>query len=150
MAFFSRLRQTRAANRDLGQGVWRRAHDRFNRSLDRVFQVVEGIGNDELHNQLMACANELADLQPRVRVVCTQAQKLTPSEEEFVPERTFDVHRALTKAANDLATSAQVLAMTRLQAEAGSDVGNFAVRTRVQIVVEGVQAAEAALEKVRD
>ncbi len=40
--------------------------------------------------------------------------------------------------------------MTRLQAEAGSDVSNFAVRTRVQIVIEGVQAAEAALEKVRD
>ena len=145
MAFFSRLRKTRAANRDLGQGVWRRAHDRFNRSLDRVFQVLEGIGDDDLHNRLVTHANELADLLPRVQQICAEAQRLTPSDEEFVPQATFEVHRALTKAANDLATTAQVFAMTRLQAEAGQDVSNFAVQSRVRIVVEGIHAADQAL-----
>ena len=149
MAFFSRLRQARAANRDLGQGVWRRAHDRFNRSLDRVFQVLEGIKDDELHNRLMIHANELADLLPQVHGICSAAQKLTPSEEEFVPQQTFDVHRALTKSANDLATTAQVFAMTRLQAEAGQDVSNFAIETRVRIVIEGIETARQALVRAQ-
>jgi len=147
MAFFSRLRSSRAANRDLGQGVWRRAHDRFTRSLDRVFQVLEGIEDDELHNQLMTHANELAELLPQVRAVCTAAHRLTPSEDDHVPGPTFDVHRALTKAANDLATTAQVIAMTRLQAEAGGDAGTFGVQTRARIVVEGVEGAAAALQR---
>lgn len=147
MAFFSRLRKSHAANRLLGQGVWRRAHDRFNRSLDRVFQVLEGIADDQLHNRLMAYANDLADLMPRVQQICAEAQKLTPSSEEFIPELTFNVHRALTKAANDLATTAQVFAITRMQAEAGQDVSNFAVDSRVRIVVEGIENAERALKE---
>lgn len=146
MAFFSRLRKAHAANRGLGQGVWRRAHDRFNRSLDRVFQVLEGIEDDRLHNQLMTYANELADLMPRVQQICTEAHELTPSNEEFIPQDTFDVHRALTKSANDLATTAQVFAMIRMQGESGEDVSNFAVQTRVRIVFEGVEAAAKALQ----
>lgn len=149
MAFFSRMRRERTANRDLGQGVWRRANDRFGRSLDRVFQVIDGISDDDLHNRLMTQANELAGFQPRVYEICSIAHKLTPSEEEYVPGPTFDVHRALTKCANDLATTAQVFAMTRLQAEAGVDTGNFAVETRVRIVAEGIAAAGEALDRAR-
>ena len=59
MAFFSRLRAERAATRELGEGVWRRAHDRFQRSLDRVFQVVEGITDVQAYNELIKEANEI-------------------------------------------------------------------------------------------
>lgn len=147
MAFFSRLRKAKVANRLLGQGVWRRANDRFNRSLDRVFQILEGIADDQLHNRLMGFANELAELMPRVEQVCADAQKLTPSNDEFIPEPTFNVHRSLTKAANDLASTAQIFAMTKLQSEAGQDVSNFAVESRVRIVVEGIENAERSLRE---
>lgn len=147
MAFFSRLRKAKVANRLLGQGVWRRANDRFNRSLDRVFQILEGIADDQLHNRLMGFANELAELMPRVEQICADAQKLTPSNDEFIPEPTFNVHRSLTKAANDLASTAQIFAMTKLQSEAGQDVSNFAVESRVRIVVEGIENAERSLRE---
>lgn len=141
MAFFSRLREQRAATRELGEGVWRRAHDRFTRSLDRVFQVTEGIGDDEVYNQLMAQANEMADLLPAVRQLCVSAQRLTPSENEIIPQETARVHRSLTKSANDLATTAQVIAMMRMQAEAGGTIDIKAVEHRARIVKEDVAQA---------
>ena len=39
---FARFRQERADDRELGTGLWRRAHDRLGRALDRYWQVLEG------------------------------------------------------------------------------------------------------------
>lgn len=150
MVFFSRLRAERAANRDLGNGVWRRAHDRFNRSLDRVFQVIEGIEDDRLHNEFVARANDLAELLPVVREICREAQALTPSEDEQIPQRTARIHRALTKSANDLATTAQAMAMLRIQAEAGGADMLFAVDNRARIVTEEVSQAQRLLRELFD
>lgn len=141
MGIFSRLRDQRAANRDLGQGVWRRAHDRFTRSLDRVFQVIERIEDTELHNELVTRANQMADLLPQVRQLCIDAQALTPSDDEHIPQATAKVHRALTKSANDLATTAQVIAMMRMQGEAGQKTDMVAVDHRSQIVADDVAHA---------
>lgn len=141
MAFFSRLRAQRAATRDLGEGVWRRAHDRFQRSLDRVFQVIEGIEDDQVYNQLVQQANEMAELLPTVRQICCAAQRVTPSDDEQIPQSTAGVHRSLTKSANDLATTAQVIAMMRMQAEAGGQLDINAVQHRAQLVKEDVSRA---------
>ncbi|MFJ2619668.1 hypothetical protein [Glutamicibacter sp. NPDC087344] len=145
MAFFSRLRAQRAANRELGEGVWRRAHDRFTRSLDRVFQVLEGVGDVEIYNQLVKPANDMAELLPLVRQLCADAQRLTPSEDEVIPQATASVHRSLTKSANDLATTAQVIAMMRMQAEAGAPINILSVEHRAQIVKEDVNKAAQLL-----
>ncbi|NAZ17809.1 hypothetical protein GT020_17340 [Glutamicibacter soli] len=149
MAFFSRLRAQRAANRELGEGVWRRAHDRFTRSLDRIFQVLEGINDVEVYNQLVKPANEMADLLPVVRQLCTDAQRITPSEDEVIPQATASVHRSLTKSANDLATTAQVIAMMRMQAEAGSPINVLSVVHRAQIVKDDVNRAAQLLEALK-
>ncbi len=146
MAFFSRLRAQRAANRELGEGVWRRAHDRFTRSLDRVFQVLEGVGDVEIYNQLVKPANDMAELLPLVRQLCADAQRLTPSEDEVIPQATASVHRSLTKSANDLATTAQVIAMMRMQAEAGAPINILSVEHRAQIVKEDVNKAAQLLK----
>ncbi|WP_345472762.1 hypothetical protein QMQ05_02560 [Glutamicibacter ectropisis] len=145
MAFFSRLRAQRAATRELGEGVWRRAHDRFERSLDRVFQVVEGISDVQVYNQLVKEANEMADLLPTVRQLCCMAHQLTPSNDEHIPQSTAGVHRSLTKSANDLATTAQVIAMMRMQAEAGENIDIESVRHRAQLVKEDVGRAAQLL-----
>ncbi|CBT74743.1 hypothetical protein [Glutamicibacter arilaitensis] len=145
MAFFSRLRAERAATRELGEGVWRRAHDRFQRSLDRVFQVVEGITDDQVYNELVKEANEMAVLLPTVRQLCCAAQRITPSNDDTIPQLTSAAHRSLTKAANDLATTAQVIAMMRMQAEAGQPIDIEAVRHRAKLVEEDVSRAAQML-----
>ncbi|GAA1405399.1 hypothetical protein AUR04nite_33150 [Glutamicibacter uratoxydans] len=149
MAFFSRLRAQRAANRELGEGVWRRAHDRFTRSLDRVFQVLEGISDNDIYNQLLGPANEMAELLPAVRQLCADAQALTPSDDEVIPPSTARVHRSLTKSANDLATTAQVIAMMRMQAEAGDPIDIKAVEHRTRIVKEDLDTAMRVLSEVK-
>ncbi|MFY9679434.1 hypothetical protein [Glutamicibacter protophormiae] len=149
MAFFSRLRAQRAANRELGEGVWRRAHDRFTRSLDRIFQVLEGISDVEIYNQLVAPANEMAELLPVVRQLCADAQRITPSDDESIPQSTAGVHRSLTKSANDLATTAQVIAMMRMQAEAGSPINILSVEHRAQIVKDDVNQAAQLLASLK-
>lgn len=131
----------RLTTRELGEGVWRRAHDRFQRSLDRVFQVIEGIADDQVYNQLVKEANEMADLLPTVRQICSTAQRITPSDDEQIPQATAGVHRSLTKSANDLATTAQVIAMMRMQAEAGGQIDINSVQHRARLVKEDVSRA---------
>ncbi|PRA02945.1 hypothetical protein CQ019_10735 [Arthrobacter sp. MYb229] len=148
MGFFSRLREQRATNRDLGQGVWRRAHDRFVRSLDRVFQVLDGIEDNDLYNEVVTQANELADLLPQVRQLCIDAQRVTPSDDEHIPQSTSKVHRALTKSANDLAATAQAIAMMRMQAKGGAENNMQPVEHRAQIVKDDISHAAKMLADV--
>ncbi len=137
--------------------MWRRAHDRFERGLDRFHQVLEGIEDDaqynDLYNGLVAIANRLADQLPEVRSICVEAQAARPSEGTDIPPGASAVHRALSKAANDVAQAAQAAAMARLDAEshASTDLarGLDSVRRRADVVVEGVRCARAAVEALR-
>ena len=149
MVLFSAARGMRRDNKELGDGVWRRAYDRFGRSLDRVHQVLEGIQDDDLHNALVLIANHLAELQTRVRVVCVAAQSACPSDGEDIPHELYAVHRLLSKAANDLATTAQVAAMARLDGERWGyeSAGLENVAMRADLVGAGIAAAEAELAR---
>lgn len=152
MGFFAGLRGARRDNKELGLGVWRRAHDRFERGLDRFHQVLEGIEGDELYNGLVEIANGLADLQQPVRAVCRRAQELKPSAGTDIPAGADVVHRALSKAANDLAMAAQAAAMARLEVEplgagtTGNDLHVLEnVARRAETVAAGVRHAEEAV-----
>ncbi|WP_081744863.1 hypothetical protein, partial [Arthrobacter sp. H14] len=118
MALFAAARQGRKDDAELGKGVWRRAHDRFRRGLDRYHQILEGVQDEALYAELVPVANALADLLPRVRAVCAEAQLIAPSDGLDVPASQAaylsDVHRALSKAGNALATTAEAVAMARL------------------------------------
>jgi hypothetical protein len=151
MGLFSGARAARRDDKDLGTGIWRRAHDRYGRGLDRFHQVLEGIEDDDLYNALVMIADHLADLQPRVREVCREAQRLRPSSDTDIPGVLAPVHRALSKAANDLATAAQSAAMARLDGERWgyASAGLENVARRADVVTGGVLAAEAALEQAR-
>lgn len=147
MALFGAPRQARRDDRELGKGIWRRAHDRFRRGLDRYHQVLEGTDDDVLYNELAEIANSLAALLPRVRAACVRAQQLAPSEGLNVPGRLTAVHRSLSRAANALATAAEAAAISRWDAErygvASAGVEN--VRRRAEQVGDDVAAAEKAL-----
>ncbi|GEC99967.1 hypothetical protein KVA01_21220 [Kocuria varians] len=117
MGFFGDYRATRRDERELGEGVWRRAHDRFKRGLDRYHQILESVHDPELRAVAVPVANELAELLPRVRAVCTEAHFRAPSQTQDIPHSTdgylSDVHRQLSRAGNSMAQTAEALTMAR-------------------------------------
>lgn len=139
---FARGRQKRKDERELGTDLWRRCHDWFARSLDRYWQVVDearrsgSVPQDEL-NGLVNAGNVLADLMPRVRSLCVDARREHPETGMEVPQEASDLHRVLSRAANDLATTAQAAAMFRLGQTTLDSVGR-----RAEKVVAAVQEAE--------
>ncbi|KHE75350.1 hypothetical protein AS25_01545 [Kocuria marina] len=120
MGFFSDYRATRRDERELGEGVWRRAHDRFKRGLDRYHQILESVRDPELRAAAVPVANDLADLLPRVRAVCMEAHVRAPSRSQDIPHSTdgylSDVHRQLSRAGNSMAQAAEALTMARFAA----------------------------------
>ena len=144
MGFFSAARQGRKDDAELGKGLWRRAHDRFHRGLDRFHQVLEGVEDDQLYAELVEVANDLAALLQRVRAVCMEAQRRAPSEGLDIPAALADVHRSLSKAGNSLATTAEAAAMLRL-AVGPVPVGAASVRRRAEAVFQQVDDAERQL-----
>ncbi|WP_028265963.1 hypothetical protein [Arthrobacter sp. MA-N2] len=144
MGFFGGVRQGRKDDAELGKGLWRRAHDRFHRGLDRYHQVLEGVEDEQLYVELVAIANELADLSSRVRAICVEAQLRAPSDGLDIPGPLAGVHRALSKAGNSLATTAEAAAMLRL-AVGPVPVGAISVRRRAEAVYENVEEAERLL-----
>ncbi|KPN18240.1 MULTISPECIES: hypothetical protein [unclassified Arthrobacter] len=151
MALFAAARQGRKDDVELGKGVWRRAHDRFTRGLDRYHQMLEGVEDDALYNELAVVANSLAALLPRVRSVCAGAQKQLPSSGQDIPGGLIAVHRALSRSGNSLAAAAEAAAMSRLEGErwgiASAGVEN--VRRRAALVEEDVAEAERVLAASR-
>lgn len=120
VGFFGDYRATRRDERELGEGVWRRAHDRFKRGLDRYHQILESVRDPALRAAAVPVANELADLLPRVRAVCAEAHFRAPSQTQDIPHSTdgylSDVHRQLSRAGNSMAQTAEALTMARFSA----------------------------------
>ena len=121
VGFFGEYRATRRDERELGEGVWRRAHDRFKRGLDRYHQILESVRDPELREAAVPVANDLADLLPRVRAVCTEAHLRAPSQTQDIPHSSSgylsDVHRQLSRAGNAMAQTAEALTMARFAAQ---------------------------------
>jgi hypothetical protein len=146
LGFFTAARQGRQDDVELGKGLWRRAHDRFHRGLDRYHQVLEGVEDQQLYDELVEIANELAALSPRVRLVCAEAQRRSPSDGLDIPGPLAGVHRSLSKAGNSLATTAEAAAMLRL-AVGPVPVGAASVRRRAEAVFDQVIDAERRLSE---
>jgi len=139
--------QSRRDDAELGRGLWRRAHDRFIRGIDRFHQVLERLADTEMIELIVPDANTLADLIPRVRAVAMDGMDIPAS-----PEGTFsDLHRALSKAGNAVALCAEALAMARCFGECSVQCHRkITVERRVQSVVEHVENAERLIARARD
>ncbi|MFC7401954.1 hypothetical protein [Citricoccus sp. GCM10030269] len=145
---FARRRQAKRDDQELGNGLWRRGHDWFHRSLDRYWQVVEEAGKDgtipqDQLNGLAHAGNVLADLMPRVRKLCMTAHREHPGQGMEIPGAASEVHRILSRAANDLATTAQAATMFRLGQTSLDSVGR-----RAEKVVAAVEEAEEAAARM--
>lgn len=154
MGFFTEHLAGRRDQKELGQGVWRRAHDRFRRGLDRFHQVLEQIQDQDLVTQVVPVANELADLLPRVRSICMTAQSFAPAESQEIPSSDggwlHDLHRELSRAGNDLAQAAEALAMARFHGPGETtarsmELSTQALHRRAHTVTERVEHAEELL-----
>jgi len=149
---FGASRQARRDDAELGKGVWRRAHDRYRRGLDRFHQMLEGVEGDQAEGQgenyaaLVPIANALAGLLAQVRNIAVQAQAAAPSEGMEIPTGTGgylnDVHRELSRAGNALAAAAEAVALVRL------GVGDVAgVERKAEIVEDHVNRAAELLDR---
>ncbi|WP_052663998.1 hypothetical protein [Psychromicrobium lacuslunae] len=137
MTLFSKLFSARRDEVELGQGLWRRAHDRFRRGLDRFHQMLERIDDESLQQDLIPIANNLAELLPVVRAVCVSAQRLSPSAGLDVPAGAFnEIHRELTRAGTALATAAEAVAMARLDASSASVEATWRRAVQVEAHIE--------------
>ncbi|MFC0582266.1 hypothetical protein [Micrococcoides hystricis] len=139
MSRFRHRKEQRQLTGELGEGLWRRAHDRFVRALDRYHQILEGVTDTGDYNQLAELGNQLADLLPIVRDLCAQCQREHPSDELTVPNECRPVHAKLSSASNALATTAEAAALFRL-----GQVPVEQVRFRAARVEEDVAAAQQA------
>lgn len=137
MKLLSRRRRLKKLEKDLGTGLWRRAHDRYVRGLDRFHQILEGVDDDALHNQLALIGDELADQLPRIYELCREAHREHPDTELQVPAGTQKLHSGLSRAANHLATTAEAVAMVRL-----SHGDTASVRRRAYQVLSALREAE--------
>ncbi|MGY2743743.1 hypothetical protein [Arthrobacter sp. UYCu723] len=144
MGFFRTARQGKIDDAELGTGLWRRAHDRFIRGLDRYHQVLEGVEDEVLYAELVGIANELSELAVRVRMICVEAQRRSPSDGLDIPGDLAGVHRSLSTAGNSLATTAEAAAMLRL-AIGPVPAGAVSVRRRAESVLEHIRDAERRL-----
>ncbi len=157
-SFFGAAKQAKRDDADLGRGVWRRAHDRFRRGLDRFHQMLEGLAETgptgaqttvqatETYEAVVVLADALSALLPTVRAIAAEAQKIAPSEGMEIPVGTGgylnDVHRELSRAGNALAAAAEALALVRLGV--GEAPG---VELKVGIVSHHVQLAQDLLHR---
>ncbi|WP_022871954.1 hypothetical protein [Nesterenkonia alba] len=141
---FGRRRRARRKEKDLGTGLWRQAHDRYERGLDRYHQILEGVAENDIHNQLVAIGDQLAEQLPTVYDLCKAAHQRFPAEGMNIPGAARELHSCLTRAANHLATTAEAEAMVRLH---HSEVP--AVRRRADQVLACLQDAERALAEAQ-
>lgn len=138
---FARRREAKTLDKELGHGLWRQAHDRFARSLDRYWQIIDpqqpgNMSQDEL-NGLINAGNVLTDTLSTVRQMCIQARERFGERELDVPAGANDIHRVLSRAANDLAATAQAAALYKRNQTGVDTVGR-----RAEKVLTAIQTAQ--------
>jgi hypothetical protein len=111
----------------LGNGVWRRVHDRFARAVRRYRSVIEVIPSRPARTELTEIADELDLVQELVQEACERAQAAAPSAGEDVPvgpgDIYYDVHRRLARAATLCARASESAMMARVAIRTKDDEG---------------------------
>ncbi|MEJ5945531.1 hypothetical protein WDZ17_09535 [Pseudokineococcus basanitobsidens] len=131
----ARRRDERRLAAALGDGVWRRAHDRVRRSVDRYHQVLDGVvadgaplpgtGGDDALADLRRTGVEVVGVLDEVAALCVAAQRAAPSAGLDVPRVPVsaglpaELHRRLSRAGTSLATAAEAATMARVSLRGG-------------------------------
>jgi len=148
MGMLDWIRTPRIGPGPLGNGVWRRVHDRFARAVRRYRAVIEVVPSRPVRIELLEIADELDQVLEIVREACEHAQAVAPSEGPDVPvgpgDIYLDIHRRLARAATLCARASESAMMARVSvrmkdSEAVRDHIDTARRTVKQVreMVEG-------------
>lgn len=105
----------------LGTGVWRRAHDRFVRAVDRFHQVIEPVAPGEARDRLELAGARLAACLDQVRQRCVDAQARWPSSALEIPGAGSGEHARLSKGATVAAQASQAATMVRVGLRPGAE-----------------------------
>lgn len=108
----------------LGEGVWRRAHDRSRRAVDRFHQVVEPVPAGPVRDGLDEVATGLVVALDRVRELCVRAQAEAPSAGLEVPRGPDGAHPELHRAVSRFAAVAAQASMAATSAAVAEDAGD--------------------------
>lgn len=118
MRLLPRLRGPRVGAGPLGDGVWRRVHDRFARAVRRYHGVIAVIPSRPVRVELAEVGEELDEALEVVRLACERAQGVAPSEGPEVPvgpgDVYLEVHRRIARAATLCARASESAMMARL------------------------------------
>jgi hypothetical protein len=148
MGMIDWIRTPRIGPGPLGNGVWRRVHDRFARAARRFRSVIDVVPSRPVRVELLEIAADLDEVLEIVRRACENAQAAAPSEGADVPvgpgDIYLDVHRRLARAATLCARACESAMMTRVavrmkDAEGVRDHIDAARKTAKQVreMVEG-------------
>ena len=99
---------------ELGTGVWRRAHDRFRRAVDRYHQVIEPVPDGPTRDRLETAGARLAECLDQVRQRCVAAQEAWPSDRLQIPGAGTGEHARISKGATVAAQAAEAATMVRV------------------------------------
>ncbi len=99
---------------ELGTGVWRRAHDRFDRAVDRFHQVIAPVPDGAARDRLELDGARLARCLEEVRERCVSAQSAWPSSALEIPHDGAGEHARISKGATVAAQAAQAATMVRV------------------------------------
>lgn len=99
---------------ELGTGVWRRAHDRFRRAVDRYHQVIEPVPDGPARDRLEVAGTALAACLDGVRERCAAAQQRWPSDRLEIPGAGTGEHGRISKGATVAAQAAEAATMVRV------------------------------------
>ena len=144
MGMLDWIKTPRVGPDPLGNGVWRRVHERLARSVRRYRSVVEVVPNRSTRFELEEIAGELDEVLKLAWDACERAQAAAPSDGPDVPlgpgDIYFDVHRRLARAATLCARASESAMMARVSLRTNDLHG----------VREHVDAARRTAKQVRE
>lgn len=144
MRILDKFRGPRPAVDPLGDGVWHRAHDRFERGVRRYHSSITDIPSRPVRGELSEIGEELDVAMQAVREACLAAQAAAPSDGPEIPmgpgDIYFEVHKRLARAATLCARATESAMMARL-----------AVRQRDQDAVrDHIDSARRTVKQIRE
>jgi hypothetical protein len=138
------IRTPRIGPGPLGNGVWRRVHDRFVRAVRRFRAVIDTVPSRSVRAELFVIADELDEAMCIVRQACERAQAAAPSDGPDVPlgpgDVYLDVHRRIARAATLCARASESAMMARVAVRMKDDDG----------VRDHIDAARRTTKQVRE
>lgn len=129
---------------ELGTGVWRRAHDRFRRAVDRYHQVIEPVPAGPSRDRLEIAGGRLAACLDEVHQRCVAAQQRWPSDRLEIPGAGTGEHARVSRGATVAAQAAEAATMVRV-AVRDPTVEPAVVQARCAAVDRAVAGVERGL-----